>query len=78
MTMRQVWKLGGGLHFYDLGVGIILAEFDEENDNQRVVRDGPWNFDKRPLLTKEFEVGMQVKDLTMKEASIWCGFMNYL
>lgn len=32
MAKRKVWKLGGGLHFYDMGLGIILHEFDEEHD----------------------------------------------
>lgn len=76
MTMRKVWKVGGSICFYDVGRGIMLAEFDEHYDKQRVLHDGSWNFDKRLLLTQEFEGGMQVRDIDIKETSFWVRILN--
>lgn len=69
MTMRKVWKPSGEIRFFDMGVGIILVKFDDHLDKQRVLHDGPWNFDKCLLLTQEFEGDMWVRNIDMKDAS---------
>lgn len=47
----------------------MMAEFEDQNDKNRVVRDGPCNFDKCLILVKEFEGGQQVKNICLEEAS---------
>lgn len=49
----------------------MMTEFEDQNDKNRVVRDGPWNFDKCLILVKGFEGGQQVKNICLEEASFW-------
>lgn len=54
-----------------MGDGIMLVEFKDLSDKNRVIADGPWNFDNSLILVKEFEGQQQVKSITMNEASFW-------
>lgn len=68
--MKRIWKPLKSIHFYEMGVGLILVEFEEFSDKRRVVRDEPQNFDKCIILVQEFEGGKQVKHIQMTVASL--------
>lgn len=70
-TMRKVWKPTKPLWFHELGAGLLMAEFEDPSDKNRVIHDDPWNFDKCLILTKEFEREHQVKNIRMEEAMFW-------
>lgn len=40
-TMKKVWKLTRPLSFHEMGVEMMLAEFEDANDKTRVIRDDP-------------------------------------
>lgn len=67
-TMKNVWKPIKPLRFHEMGAGMMLAEFEDPNDKNRVVRDGPWNFDKCLILVKNFDGCQQVKHIRMETA----------
>lgn len=75
--MKKVWKPVKPLCFCEMGMGMMLAEFEEPNDKTRVIRDGPWSFDKSLILVKEFESRHQVRNIRMESArgcqdpSVW-------
>lgn len=54
-----------------MGDGIMLVEFKDLSDKNRVIADGPWKFDNSLILVKEFEGQQQVKSITMNGASFW-------
>lgn len=70
-TMKKVWKLVRPLRFYEMGEGMMLAEFEDLNNKNRVVRDGSWNFDKCLILVKYFYGGQQVKHNRMETTLFW-------
>lgn len=54
-----------------MGVGLMLAKFEMHSDKLRVVRNGPWSFDKSLILVKEFNCLQQVKSIKMANALFW-------
>ncbi|XP_042964598.1 uncharacterized protein LOC122298810 [Carya illinoinensis] len=68
-TMRRAWRPVRGIKFRDLNSSIMLIEFDDECDKDRVIRDGPWSFDKHLVLVKEVEGHQQVHQIQFTEAS---------
>lgn len=69
-TMRKVWRPVKSLSFFDMGKGLMLAEFEMKNDKLRVIRDGSWRFDKHLVLVKNFN-GLRQVDIKMEDASLW-------
>lgn len=51
-TMRKIWRLTKPVKFYEPGVGLFLAKFENENDNIHALKDGTWYFDKSLVLTR--------------------------
>lgn len=70
-TMKKFWKPTKSLHFHGMGARLIMVEFEDPSNKKRVIGDGPWNFDKCLILTKEFEGEKQVKNICMEEALFW-------
>lgn len=42
------------MSFHDMGTRLVMVEFESPVDKVRVIRDGPWHFDKALLLIKDF------------------------
>lgn len=54
-TMRKIWRAVKMIKFHELGMGMLLIEFEDKLDKDRVSRGGPWNFDKCLILLKEYD-----------------------
>lgn len=50
VTMRKLWRPAKYLHFHEMGEGLMLVEFENQNDKIRVAHDGPWHFDRNSIL----------------------------
>lgn len=75
-TMHRVRKPVKAIQFHEIGVGIMMAEFNDQSDKYRVIKDGPWNFYKSLTLVKEFEGQQQGKTINMNEASLQIRFFD--
>lgn len=62
-TMRRAWRPVRVIKFRDLNSVIMLIEFDDERDKERVIRDGPWSFNKHLVLVMEVEGHQQVHQI---------------
>lgn len=40
--------------FYELGSGIMMIEFEDKPDKDKVLRGSLWNFDKNIILLQEY------------------------
>lgn len=54
-TMRKIWRPAKPIKFHEVGVGIMMVEFKEKADKDRILKEIPWNFDKCLLLLQDFE-----------------------
>lgn len=48
--MAGVWRPGRGVNIRDAGPSIFLFQFFHQLDLQKVLKQGPWSFDKNLLI----------------------------
>lgn len=75
-TMTKVYSPSRAIRFHDMGIELLMVEFDNPVDKLRVLHDGLWHFDKALLLTKYFAGEQQVKNIQMREATFWVHIHN--
>lgn len=44
-TMRRILRLGKIIYFRDLRSDLLLTEFEDRKDKEKVMREGLWSFD---------------------------------
>lgn len=59
------------IKFHDIGGGLMMVEFEYKQDKNRVLKEGPWNFNRCLLLVWEFDSSLQTKNICINEASFW-------
>lgn len=52
----------------DLCSKFLIAEFEDVKDQERILRDGPWSFDKQLVLLKQFDGLLQPHQINLTEA----------
>lgn len=45
-TFKPLWKISGELKIKDIGDNILLFEFDDSMDLERIMEFEPWSYDK--------------------------------
>ena len=70
-ALRTVWRTKRDFEVSDLGENRVLMIFQEKEDLDRVLLQGPWSFDKYILLLHKLEVGESLQTLTFKDAAFW-------
>ncbi|XP_042968967.1 uncharacterized protein At4g02000-like [Carya illinoinensis] len=69
--MRKVWRPVKGVKFCDLNTEFTLVEFEDTRDKIKVMREGPWLFDKHLVLLKEFDGRLQIGKIELVHAPFW-------
>ncbi|CAI9764252.1 unnamed protein product [Fraxinus pennsylvanica] len=77
-TMRKIWRLGRKVWFRELNSTFFLIEFEYANDKQKVLREGPWAFDKSLLLMGEIDSKQPISQIQLKHCSFWVRTHNLL
>lgn len=49
----------------------MLIEFEDIRDKERLIREGPWSFDKQLVLVMEVKGHQQVHQIQIMEALLW-------
>ena len=75
-TFKQLWRSQNGFKIHNLGNHIVLFEFDNVQDVERIHQNQPWTFDKHLVVLKRYEEGSQVKDLIFDKAWFWVQVHN--
>ncbi|CAA7019867.1 unnamed protein product [Microthlaspi erraticum] len=71
-TLRQQWKLSGGLKVFPLEKdNIILFEFEHKSDKKNVIMDGPWNVDGIIIVLKQCPQNISMSDIDFSATSFW-------
>lgn len=55
------------IRFHDMGVGLMMVDFEQPNDKLMAVKDNPWNFDKALIQMKDFDGEKQLKIIHLKD-----------
>ena len=70
-ALRSVWRTKSDFEVSDMGENRVLFLFQEKEDLDRVLLQGPWSFDKYIILLYKLEVGESISTLTFQEAAFW-------
>lgn len=54
-TMKKIWRPTKPMIFHKMGSDMKMAGFEDKMDKARVVRDGPWNFNRCLILMKDHD-----------------------
>lgn len=71
VTMKKAWRPARDIRFRDLNTSLTLIEFEDRRDKDRVIREGPWSFDKHLVLLQEVDGSQQVHQIKLTEALFW-------
>lgn len=64
--------------FYEMGARLIMVEFEDQRDKDRVIREKLWNFDKSLILLKEFDGEQQVKHMHYRSIILDLGLWSLI
>lgn len=70
-TMKKIWRPMKSIKFHDMSLVLILVEFGDIQDKDRVQCEGPWSLDKQLVLVKEFDGRQQVHQNYVTKAPFW-------
>lgn len=59
------------MRLQDLGSKFLIVEFEDVKDQERILYDGPWSFDKQLVLLKQFDDLLQTHYINLMEALLW-------
>lgn len=63
--MVSVWRPGRGVTIKEASPGVFLFQFFLEIDIQRVLKNGPWTFDKHLLILGVLEEGCAIEEIPL-------------
>lgn len=70
-TLRSMWRSGGAFEIRDLGSNTALLLFDDEENVNRLLMQGPWSFDKYLIGLYKPGDDASVDDASFNRASFW-------
>lgn len=70
-TIKKVWRPMKPVKFHEMGSNMIMVAFDDKMDKTRVMREGPWHFNRCLILMKDYDGKQQTSKLSITEAKFW-------
>ncbi|GAV91587.1 DUF4283 domain-containing protein/zf-CCHC_4 domain-containing protein, partial [Cephalotus follicularis] len=70
-TMRSLWRTIFGFKIREVGSNLFLFIFNNNDDREKVLKLGPWWFDKQILLLEKLEEETHPSNISLYKASIW-------
>ncbi|CAL2227508.1 unnamed protein product [Prunus armeniaca] len=75
-TMLMIWSTVREVVVKDIGETLFLFIFATEKDRQKVLRSGPWNFDKALVLLETPDGSIAPSKMLLKYADFWIQVHN--
>ncbi|XP_050217790.1 uncharacterized protein LOC126668645 [Mercurialis annua] len=70
-ALASAWRLAKGFNIRDVGDNLFICEFFSKIDRTRILREGPWHFDKQLILLEPVKGNMQPNNLLLIRCPIW-------
>jgi len=65
----KAWRTAKGIQIVDLRENVFLFKFAYEEDNKRILELGPWNIEGFPLILKQWQNNLAIKDTDFSQYS---------
>ncbi|XP_050222274.1 uncharacterized protein LOC126672366 [Mercurialis annua] len=70
-ALASAWRLAKGFNMRDIGDNLFIYEFFSRVDRARILREGPWHFDKQLILMEPVKGNMQPNNLLLNGCLMW-------
>ncbi|XP_050212651.1 uncharacterized protein At4g02000-like [Mercurialis annua] len=70
-SLASAWRLAKGFNLRDVGDNLFVCEFLSKVDKVRILREGPWHFDKQIILFEPLNGNMQPNNMLIVECPVW-------
>lgn len=70
-TFKPLWCTEKGFSAQNMGDNVILFEFEEKADVERVLLLEPWSYDKNLVAFCRLEEDMEIESLAFEHAVFW-------
>ncbi|XP_050238341.1 uncharacterized protein LOC126687827 [Mercurialis annua] len=70
-ALVSAWRLAKGFNLKDIGDNLFVCEFYSKSDRSRILREGPWHFDKQLILFEPLSGNMQPNNILMSTCPVW-------
>ena len=77
-TFKPLWKLKGEVKIHDLGDNILVFDFEEGLDMERVLELEPWSYDKHMVAFERVSEIENVPLLEFGRVTFWVQIHNVL
>ncbi|XP_050212901.1 uncharacterized protein LOC126664516 [Mercurialis annua] len=75
-ALSSAWRLAEGFSIRHVGDDLFVCEFFSKLDKNRILREGPWNFDKQLILFEPMSGNMQPNNMILKHCLVWVRVYN--
>ncbi|KAK7825955.1 hypothetical protein CFP56_032619, partial [Quercus suber] len=75
-TFKPLCKIGGELKIEDIGENVLLFEFDDPLNLERVLETKPWSYDKYLVVFQRIHDVESIPYLEFTQAKFWIQFHN--
>lgn len=69
--MADVWRPGRGVSITEIEPGLFSFQFYHELDVQKILKQGPWHFDKHLLILGVAQEGIPPQEIPLKQVPFW-------
>ena len=75
-TFKPLWQTKNSFSLQDVGDNIVLIEFEERSDLERVLLWEPWSYDKYLIAFQQMGDGIAVEELPFNKVDFWVQIHN--
>ena len=75
-TFKPLWRTERGFSVRDMGDNLLLFEFEDEADMERVLFAEPWSYDKYLVAFRKVEEDVEIESLIFDRVTFWVQIHN--
>ena len=65
-TFRPLWRTKGNFHITNNGDNFLLFKFEQEVDEDKIILEEPWSYDRHLVIFQRFEGSKALKEVEFK------------
>ena len=77
-TFKPLWRTERGFTARDMGDNILLFEFEDEADMERVLFSEPWTYDKYLVAFRKVVEDVEIEKVVFDHVAFWVQIHNLL
>jgi hypothetical protein len=75
-TFKPLWRTERGFSVRDMGDNILLFEFEDEADMERVLFSEPWSYDKYLIAFRKVVEDVEIEKVVFDQVTFWVQIHN--